>query len=338
MAEEWQPVCGPPSGLVAPVRRDAPGGPTRGAARGPRWRRVGHGLYVPAFVEDTKVEQRIIEVAARLADSSKITGWASLRLAGAAYFDGLQPDGRTRIAVPVACGALKQLRGWPGVRLSREQLAPEEWTERHGIPCTTIPRALFDEMRRVAWLRDAVVALDMAAAAGLVSLRAMAEYVGHRPAWTGVDRVRKALLLGEERSRSPRESRLRLVWTLDAGLPRPLCNRPIFDLAGNLIGTPDLLDPVAGLVGEYDGLDHRGAERHRSDNARYERFRDHRLEYVTVVTGEMSERGRLVRRLTAAHARSLFLDPGQRSWTLEPPAWWPPEPTLDEQLALHPRI
>ena len=38
--------------------------------------------------------------------------------------------------------------------------------------------------------------------------------------------------------------------------PRPLCNVPVFDRFGQHIGTPDLLDPVAGVVGEYDGALH----------------------------------------------------------------------------------
>ena len=80
---------------------------------------------------------------------------------------------------------------------------------------------------------------------------------------------------------------MRLRWVLDAGLPPPLCNRPLFDLDGNLIGIPDLFDPVAGLVGEYDGADHKDGERHRADVAREERFRDHGLEYFQIVRGDL---------------------------------------------------
>ena len=49
---------------------------------------------------------------------------------------------------------------------------------------------------------------------------------------------------------------MRLIWTRTAGLPRPLTNRPVFDLQGRHIGTPDLLDVEAGLFGEYDGAMH----------------------------------------------------------------------------------
>ncbi len=53
---------------------------------------------------------------------------------------------------------------------------------------------------------------------------------------------------------------MRMIWVVDAGLPRPLCNMPIFDRHGRHIGTPDLLDPVAGVVGEYDGALHLAGE------------------------------------------------------------------------------
>ena len=49
---------------------------------------------------------------------------------------------------------------------------------------------------------------------------------------------------------------MRLVWVLIAELCPPLCNAPLFDLGGQLLGIPDLFDPEAGLVGEYDGAHH----------------------------------------------------------------------------------
>ena len=56
---------------------------------------------------------------------------------------------------------------------------------------------------------------------------------------------------------------MRLVWELDAGHPRPLCNVPLFDRHGRHLATPDLVDPGAGVVGEYDGAVHlTGAQRH----------------------------------------------------------------------------
>src|SRR5215207_7110100 len=100
MREPWSAVA-PRVRVARPVRIDPAGrtGPTRGAARGPRWRRTAEGLYVPAAVDDALVEQRIVEQGARL-HGGVVTGWAALRLLGGGYFDGLARHGRTRLPVP----------------------------------------------------------------------------------------------------------------------------------------------------------------------------------------------------------------------------------------------
>ena len=126
---------------------------------------------------------------------------------------------------------------------------------------------------------------------------------------------------------------MRLVWVIDAELPRPLCNRPVFDLAGRLLGYPDLFDPVGGVVGEYDGADHKDIDRHRSDVAREQVFRDHGLEYFAVVAGDLRNRDLVVQRMRNTRRRARFLPPGERPWTLTPPPWWPVRQSLDESLA-----
>ena len=151
---------------------------------------------------------------------------------------------------------------------------------------------------------------------------AFRDYVDSRPAWTGVYRARFAADHAVDGSRSPQETLLRLVWVLDAGLPRPLCNQPVFSLGGSLLGYPDLFDPVAGLVGEYDGKDHLREDRRRRDRTREERFRDHGLEYVAIVTGELTRTAAVVERLRAAYRRAPFTPRDRRRWTLEQPAWF----------------
>ena len=69
-------------------------------------------------------------------------------------------------------------------------------------------------------------------------------YVAAHEGWRGVPRARQALDLPDPMARNGWESRLRMVWMLDAGLPRPRCSPPLFDLHGNLLGFPDLLDEV----------------------------------------------------------------------------------------------
>ena len=285
----WQAVCERPTGLVAPVPIDPTGraGPTKRQASGPRFRQTSAGLYVPAAVDEGIVEQRIFEQGHRIRSLGAVTGWAALRWRGAAYFDGVTRKGEPR-PVTLVVGN-HPLRADPRVEIDRSQIAPTERTITAGIWVTTVQRALFDEMRRATNVRDAVVMMDMAAAGRLISVELMTVYVGWRSAWTGVPLVREALMLASNDSRSPQETRMRLVWILDAGLQTPLCNVPVFSRSGELLAIPDLLDPVAGVVGEYDGEDHKSRERHRSDVAREDVLRRHGLEYFAVVGGDLTD-------------------------------------------------
>jgi hypothetical protein len=276
-------------------------------------------LYVPAFVDPTVPEQRILEQAVRLRGGA-VTGWAACRMHGAAFFDGREPGGRTPVPVPLNCGPFHQIRRRPGDDLLRDMLYDAEVVLIAGVRCATVERATFDAMRFARNVREAVVALDMMCAAQLVTVDAMRAYISSHPIWTGVEQCRQAVELASAHSRSPQETRLRLVWVLDAGCRRPLVNRPVFDLSGNLLGIPDLLDPVAGVVGEYDGEDHRGAVRHSDDVTREGRFRDHHLEVCRVTSLDLRNRTLTVDRIHAAFRRAQ--PPARRTWTLEAPAWW----------------
>ena len=321
-AHRWHPQCTRPEGLVRPVPLDPTGreGPTRGQARGSRWRRTSRGWYVPADVPDC-VEQRILEQAVRLPSCGAITAWASLRWRGATFFDGRGRDGRD-LAVPLVLGGWADLGRDELIVVSRERFWPSQIEEVAGVPCACAERSVFDEMRRVGGRRSGVVVTEMAIAARLTTLDRMWAYVSGCNGWTGVPIVRKSLLLVSEDSKSPPETLMRLNWELDAGFPRPLCNKPVFDLAGNLLGYPDLFDPVAGVVGECDGADHLQRDRRRHDAAREQRFRDHGLEYFELVRGDLAHPGIVVQRMQSTRRRARFLPPEQRTWTLEPPPWW----------------
>ncbi len=293
-------------------------GPTKRQAEGHRWRQTSAGLHVPADVDHTHVEQRILEQAGRLRAYGAVTAWASLRWQGGAFFTGEDFHG-SELPVPLVISTA-HLRADPRVTITQEQIAPDEISVVAGVPCATTERAVFDEVRRLgaASEREAIVAVDMAVAADLITATSFATYVVARASWTGVPLARRVAALAVDGSRSPQESRMRLVWILDAELPPPLCNRPVYDLCGRLIGVPDLFDPIAGLVGEYDGGDHRRPARRRRDVAREHAFRDHGLEYVSVVAGELPHRELVAARIRAARARARFLPPDQRQWSLTP--------------------
>lgn len=306
-----------PRDLIHPVRRDPAGlaGPTRGQARSRRWRRTSTGFYVPAGTDRARVEQRIAEEAARLGPDGAVTGWAALRLAGAAYFDGLDPKDLSSLAVPVVVGS-GQLRRAEGIQVMRDELAADEVVVRAGVPCTTAERATFDAMRHAADDRAATVVMDMVAAAELTSIRRMRAYVALRSGRCGAPRVRRALDLADENSWSPKETEMRLVWMLDAGFPRPLCNRSVYNGHGRLIGIADLLDPEAGVVGEYDGGMHAARRRRRRDARREDDFRGAGLECFKVVTGDLDDIPLVVDRMRRARSRALWLLPQRRRWNL----------------------
>lgn len=331
----WEPVCRRPSGLVSPVGTDPVGltGPTWKVANGPRWRKTGPDLYVPASTPQV-VEQRIIEQAARLSpDGSRgcVTGWAGLRWRGAAYFDGHEAHGGGRLPVPLALGGGRaNLRPNEHSAIDRCVLALLEREVLDGLPVTTVQRALFDEIVRRNALFPAVQAIDMTAGAGLISVWLFAVYVGNQNSRNGAPLARAAVELAVDECRSPREAWMYLVWRLDAELPDPMVNVKVYDLEGRLIGIPDLFDAAAGLVGEYGGGYHLDARQHRADLAREERFRDHGLEYVEIVRGD--SRAVAAARIRSARSRAKYPPPESCAWTLERPPWDPAPETLDARL------
>jgi hypothetical protein len=236
--------------------------------------------------------------------------------------------------VPVVLGPGERLDSDQHLHVSREPWDGQRAWIRVGVRVTEPARALFDELRRPDDWRDGVVAMDMAAAAELVSISQMSAWHARHSRWRRGRRVPMVLRYASERSRSPAEPRMRLVWEVDAGLPRPLVNPEIFDRRGRLVAVVDLLDPVAGVVGEYDGAAHRLTRRRGRDINREEALRRLGLEYFDAVAPDLRARDVLAARMRSTRARARFEAPDERSWTLRPPAGWPREPSLDERLSL----
>lgn len=88
----------------------------------------------------------------------------------------------------------------------------------------------------------------------------------------------------------------------------------------------------AGLVGEYDGADHRGAHRHSKDVGREDLLRRHGLEVFRVTGPDLRVPGRVRDRMLEARSRAKWLAEAERAWTTTPPAGWDPGPTLDQRL------
>ena len=132
--------------------------------------------------------------------------------------------------------------------------------------------------RRAASVEEAVSIVDRAAAADLVSLEELSrlratDLAGHR----AVQLLEEVVGLADENSWSPMETRMRLLWH-GLGITHVVCNRPVFSIDGEHLGTPDLLDLEAGVAGEYDGPAHLAGAQRARDIRREARFRRAGLE------------------------------------------------------------
>lgn len=319
--------------LPTPVDPDGKAGPTPGQARGPHWRRVAPGWHVPAMTDSTLLDQRIVEAMAGTPPDAAVTGWASFGWRGARWFNGLADDGHTPLDIPVALHQVRGVRRRPGVEFSEDWLFTDDVEQVDGLQVTIPERSVSYEVCRSRTLTAAVRTIDLAAAGDFVSVASMTDYavrLGGRP---GIRKLRRALTWADENVWSPQEVSMRLTWRAEVACEL-LTNRPIFDLHGHHVVTPDLLDPVAGVVGEYDGAVHLENGPRRRDLDREALYRDHQLELVTMMAGSRSDAANFVSRLRAAYRRAAEREGVTRTWTTEQPSWWVDTSTVARRRAL----
>ena len=321
-------------GVVLPVRVDPTGvdGPTYREAAGRRWRQCGAGWYVPAGAELTR-EQRIVEAATAVPPHGAVTGWAALAWGGGSYFSGIDAGGEP-IDVAVALDNKHTIRGRDGIELCEEFLKQEDIVRVDGLPITLHTRSVCRLLRRARSLEDRVRVLDMAAFDDLCTPQEVLEYavlrLSGRP---HVTRIWSAVPLADENAWSPAEVAMRMEWRERLPEAPLLANAPVFDRAGNHLATPDLIDPVAGVVGEYNGRVHEGEDRVVRDLDREERYRDHGLEPVLMIGMTRAAREGFAMRLRAAYDRAARRRTSS-SWTLQQPPWWVDTSTVAKRRAL----
>jgi hypothetical protein len=180
-----------------------------------------------------------------------IAGFSASAMYGSRWIDAAQPvelihDNRNRL---------------PGLRVRGDRLEPDEIQLIDDIPVTSPPRTALD---LACWypVMTAVPAIDALARAcelEVADVDALAErHQGRR----GVRRARETLELVDAGAQSPKESWLRVI-LVQAGLPRPQTQLPIYDEFGQAVAYLDMGWPDAKVAVEYDG-DH-----HRSDRRQY---------------------------------------------------------------------
>jgi hypothetical protein len=291
-------------------------GVTRGELAGPRWRTPFRGIHTPAVAPGAAPLQRIHDAAPLVPAGAAIGGWAAGYLLGAHDLDGRGLDGRQREAVVILVPRSCHLRDRDGVRFVRTSLADDDRRDIDGIPVTGLVKTTFD-LARSRDLEGAVVAADAMARQVGVDPLSVREYARRHPRMRGVPVARRALDFADPRSRSVGESRLRVLWVVDVGLPIPQCNAYVVDVEGIVVAMPDLLDVESGLAGEYDGGTHRELAGHTSDNVREEGLEDLGLVVVRATSLDVGAyRTRTVRRLLDGHRRACAVT--SRAWGWRP--------------------
>lgn len=326
------------AGVAVPVHVDPTGqnGPSPKAVRNrKKWRRVGRGWYVAADVDPARSGQRIVEAMAGLPDSAAVTGWAALGWQGGRWFSGLASDGVTQLPVPIALGDQRRTAQRGGLLRSEDWLFDDDVIKVDGLRITVPTRSVTFETRRAPTLLRAVQTIDMAAYDDLVDLEELSTYVDRLVARQGIKLTRRAVPLGRENVWSPQETAMRLMWEASEPCPVLLCNPPVFDTDGRHLFTPDLLDPVAGVAGEYNGRVHLGDQPFRRDLDKEAAYRQHGIETVTMVSADRFDTDSFSRRLSAAYERARAR-PLTGSWTLDQPEWWVDTSTVGRRRALSP--
>ena len=316
----------------------------RGRLQGKAWRKVAPGFYVPqgaGTVTETSSDgqvrrrisaQRILDAVPLLEGEAALGTWAAAYILGADWLDGRDPHTMAELPLDIMAPNLKR-RSTEAVTYHCSSLrATDTWT-RDGIRITSPLRATFDGARWAASLEEAVVFIDTMAAFALIRIPDLAAYATEHAGWSGVGQVVAAGQLARPGVKSGWETRLRLVWTRQVGLPTPMINVPIFNRAGDFLGEADLFDPDSGLVAEYDGGQHRAVSHHHNDNIREERFESANLVVVRADKVDLrDERELLFHRLLDGYHRGQARDRGRDDWTLTPPAWWAHRFTRPSQI------
>lgn len=136
-----------------------------------------------------------------------------------------------------------------------------------------------------------------------VRMDQLTELVDRRGGFPGVASAREALPLLRGRSRSPMESKARLVF-VRGGLPEPELNVDVHNARGEWLANVDFAWRAQRLIAEYDGDQHRTDRRRwRQTVARREQLHDEHWRVVTMTEPDITVRPHeTVARLRAALA------------------------------------
>jgi hypothetical protein len=297
---------------------DAPAlGISRRELSGPLWQPAWRGVHIWHNADKKDPAVRLPAVAPLLPPGAALGAWAALHARGVHDVDGrIGLTGKTR-PILVCVGSVGLIDARPGLIIDRGRFPADEITICSGVPVVCAERAICQIARRYG-VAEGVAAADAACRAAVTTPQRLRDFVARQGGRPGVPAMRLTAHLVDPRAASIQESHFRYVWVVIAGLPRPLVNAKIMDdESGFVVGSPDLLDRDAGLVGEYDGATHRELAAHTNDNNREEGFESRNLIVVRATSIDVwPRRAELVRRIQNGRERGLARDRSRDNWGL----------------------
>lgn len=260
--------------------------------------------------------EQLQAVGALLPDGAAVGGWAALYARKVHDIDGrIGRTGRTR-PILVCVGPVGLMAARPNLIVDRGRFAPAEASMCSGVLAVGPERAICQVAHREG-PELGLAAADAACRAGVTRPARLREFVATQQGRPGVAAMRLVARLADPRAASIPESHLRFIWVVQAGLPLPLVNASIVDESGFFVGSPDLFDRDAAVVGEYDGATHRELAAHTDDNNREEGFESCNLIVVRATSIDLwHRRDALVRRIQNAQRRGLARDRNRDMWGL----------------------
>jgi hypothetical protein len=159
----------------------------------------------------------------------------------------------------------------PGCRASQAALPESDLVEEHGVVRTTDARTALD-LARFAPRPQAVASVDAFLNGDRVVLTDLWARTRLLTRVRNCRRLRANLAVADAGAQSYAESVQRVVF-IDAGLPRPTTQIPVYSFAGELLGFLDMGWLRYRLGSEYDGEEHHDCDADRvADTLRRERI------------------------------------------------------------------
>jgi Protein of unknown function (DUF559) len=263
-----------------------------------RYRRLFPDIYV---ARDAMVNAEVRAKAAWLWTGRRgvVAGFAAAALHGSRWADDAH----------VVDVLQENWRPPAGIQTHGDRVEDDEVELVAGVPVTTPVRTALD---LGCWhpIMTAVSGIDALARA--VDIKAAdVELLARRyPGRRGIARARQAIELFDPGAQSPKESWLRVV-LIQAGLPRPQTQIPVFDEFGDAVAYLDMGWDDVKVAVEYDGEQHRVDRRQYTwDVRRLEMLERLGWIVIRVVAGDRP--AEVVRRVRSALARRDCVQPQTR--------------------------